>query len=530
MQEEDVKRHSVRSSPGPMVRVVLFLALTACGTASRLVAQGESVIKVGQKVEGRLLATDPFLQLEDDSIRVRGAYRFTAVSGRLYRVLLTSPDSDLEVVLAKPVAGTGLTGTLRIDHHPLGGTVSRIVFRAIDPGPYLIAVGADNDGIGSYSLEIDTLAAISPAVRPIEVGQTVTGSLGEQDATSEVTGTHYSIYTLRADSGRVLRAFLTVSGFDGRLAFGQVKPSGEWVELVHADTGGVSEPEDISVAAPRTGTYQIRVTAVGTVDGGPYTLQLLTAPSPRSTPETHPILAGVDMTGTLDALDAVDTLGFRRDNWVYSARAGERVIITLNSAAFDAYLRLGRMVGGVFRPIPGAYDDDGGGGRNAKLEVTLADSGDYVIDVSSETRRAQEGAYVLHVERLAQRPPAPDAPKVQPIAVGQSVSGTLDDTDARLADGSPYQHWTVSNVAKGERLTITMQSRAFDAMLMVGQMVQGRFKEIWRDDDGGGGSDARIVMIAPTAGQYVIRTNTFGPIQHGAYTLKVERDAPAKAP
>ena len=527
-----MRRHPAMPPLSTMVRVVLFGGLAGAGMVPRLTAQDtRSVIKVGQRIEGKLLATDPFLPMENDSIRVR-AYRIATVSGKLYRATVTSPDSNIEVGLARAVAGAGLTGLMATDRHPLGGTVSRLVFRATSPEPYFVLVGADNDGTGSYAIEVDTLAEIPPTVRPIDVGQTVTGTLGDKDATSEVTGTHYTIYTLHADSGRVLRAFLTVSGFDGRLAFGQVKPSGEWVEVAHADTGGVSEPEDLSIAALKTGTYQLRVTAVGTVDGGAYTLQLLAAPSPRGAPETHPILAGVDMTGTLDPLDAVDTLGFRRDHWIYSAHAGERVIITLNSTAFDAYLRLGRMAGGTFRPIPGAFDDDGGGGRNAKLEVTLADSGDYVIDVSSETRRAQDGAYVLHVERLAERPPAPAVPKVQAIAVGQSVTGTLDDTDARLADGSPYQHWTVSNVAKGERLTITMRSKAFDAMLMVGQMVQGQFREVWRDDDGGGGSDARVVMIAPTAGQYVIRTNTFGPIQHGAYTLTVERVAPAppKAP
>lgn len=508
-----------------LVPIMLFAGVAAVSSAPRLAAQSDMpVLHVGQRIDGTLSASDPFLRFANDSIRVK-SYRFDAVKDRQYRIMVTSSDSNIEVVLAKPIVGAGLTGMLKADRHPLGGTISRIVFRASDAGPYLVVVGAANAGTGPYRLEIGELAATPPSVHPLALGPAAAGVLDDRDATAEETGTHYTIYELSADQGRTYRMTLTESGFDGRLAFGQLGPSGVWQEIAHSDSGGQGEPEHLSVIPQQTGSYQVRVAAVGTVDGGSYTLQVTEAPPPRTTPETRPITAGTDATGNLDESDALDSLGFRRDHWVYGARAGERVIITLSSTAFDAYLRVGRMSGGAFRQLPGAQDDDGGGGRNSRLELTLADSGEYVIDVSAENRRSQDGGYVVHVERLAQRPPAPETPKSRPIAAGQSVTASLDDTDARLPDGSPYQHWTIT-ARSGERLVITMQSKALDAVLMVGRMENGQFKESWRDDDGGGGQDARIVMVAPQAGAYVIRANTFGPIQKGEYTLKVERTAP----
>ena len=179
----------------------------------------------------------------------------------------------------------------------------------------------------------------------------------------------------------------------------------------------------------------------GTVDGGPFTLTVAEAPRPRTTPETHPIVAGADVNGRLDETDVLDSLGFRYDYWMYSARAGEHIVIRLSSDSFDTYLRVGRMTPGGFYQL--AHDDDGGGGTNSRLEMTTVDSGQYVIRVSSETSRKQDGAYRLRIDRTAERPPAPLTPKSRTIAIGQEETATLDDSDARLTDGSPYQHWTL---------------------------------------------------------------------------------------
>ena len=510
-------------NPHRPVSIAVVAALAALGLVTNLWAQASlPVARAGQRIDGALVASDPFFKLVNDSIRVK-SYRFDALRGRLYRVAVSSPDSDMQVLVARQVAATGLTAVLKADHHLLGGSVSRVVFRATDTGPYLLVVGASHQGTGPFSLLVGEFPVIPATVHAIAVGQTMTGVLDERDATAEETGTHYTVFELQGRKGVPLRLSLTETGFDGRIGFGQVRAAGEWHEIDHADQGGQGDPETLIMNPPEDGGYQVRVAAVGTVDGGPFALTVAEAPRPRTTPETHPIVAGTDVNGRLDETDVTDSAGYRYDHWMYSARAGEHIVIRMSSDSFDTYLRVGRMTPGGFYQL--AHDDDGGGGTNSRLDMTTVDSGEYVIRVSSETNRKQEGGYRLRIDRAVERPPAPPTPKSRTIAVGQEETATLDDSDARLPDGSPYQHWTFT-AAAGDRLVITMRSQALDAFLMVGQLAAGQFKEIWRDDDGGGGKDARVVMVAPQAGQYVIRTNTFGPAQKGAYTLKVERGEP----
>ena len=150
------------------------------------------------------MASDPFFKLVNDSIRVK-SYRFDPVKGRLYRVAVSSPDSDIQVLVARQDAATGLTAVLKADHHLLGGSISRVVFRATETGPYLLVVGASHQGTGPYSLQVGELPVIPPTVHAIAVGQTVSGVLDERDATAEETGTHYTVYELQGRKGVPLR-------------------------------------------------------------------------------------------------------------------------------------------------------------------------------------------------------------------------------------------------------------------------------------------------------------------------------------
>jgi hypothetical protein len=518
-----------------MIRRVALLGLALLGVTRQLAArQDPPAIHAGKRIDGTLGAGDPFFPVPkpstaatssgpsaSDSLRIK-AYRFDASKGRQYRIVLSSDAFDATLMLARPVGG--LTRVVQMDHHPRGGTVSRLMFRAPDSGEFFLIVGAPG-GTGTFSLAIDEVAAVVPKVGTIAVGQAVNGAVSEKDPLSDETATHYTSYDIHARSGQRLHLELSVKGFDGWLNFGRVAASGQWAVIAQADTGGMDAPEGFSVVTPEDGTYRIRILGVGTIDTGSFVLRVNEAAAPRATPETRPIAANVDAKGDLEEDAATDTAGYRYQHWIFRAPARSRIRIDLLSKAFDAYLKVGRMRTGRF-VASDSNDDVAKDTTDSRVIFTATDSGEYVIRVQSARRSAQSGEYVL---RLEQRPPARAVPETGRIVVGQQVTSRLDDNDASLVDGSPYEHWKFS-ADSGARFVITMRSKDFDAFLMIGQMEQGSFVEFARDDDGGGGSDARIVMTAPRTGEYVVRTNTFGPLQKGEYTLTLERSGPTASP
>lgn len=103
------------------------------------------------------------------------------------------------------------------------------------------------------------------------------------------------------------------------------------------------------------------------------------------------------------------------------------------------------------------------------------------------------------------------------VRVGDTKTGTLAASDPTLEDGSHYQLWYIEG-REGETAIITLRSSAFDAYLAVGRH---RGDQLESDDDGAGGSDARIRITWPSNGTYVIRANTFGEAETGAYTLSI---------
>lgn len=75
------------------------------------------------------------------------------------------------------------------------------------------------------------------------------------------------------------------------------------------------------------------------------------------------------------------------DIYYFEGEAGESVRIDLISETFDPYLLLETAEG-----VSVAQDDDGGDGLDAKLELTLPESGDYVVGVTSAEATAR-GSY-----------------------------------------------------------------------------------------------------------------------------------------
>jgi hypothetical protein len=112
------------------------------------------------------------------------------------------------------------------------------------------------------------------------------------------------------------------------------------------------------------------------------------------------------------------------------------------------------------------------------------------------------------------------------IEAGETVSGSLTSRDSRMYNGAHFELWIYSG-SRGERLFITLRSIQFDAYLLVQPFPGGRSPLLARDDDSGGGSDARVEFVLPEDGDYVITATSTQRGETGAYRLSVERGSTA---
>lgn len=359
------------------------------------------------------------------------------------------------------------------------------------------------------------------AQTPLRAGQTVRGELTASDPKAD-DGSHYDVYTYRGRGGESVTFTLRSSGFDSYLAFGRMA-GGEFTAQTEDDDSGGGTDARLTVTLRADGEYVVRATSMSGGETGAYTLTAeagAARPRTPATPAAAPagtLRMGQTVSGALSATDPRlpdDNTHF--DLWRFTGRAGQRVEVVMKSAAFDSYMAVGRMKGGELEVL--GSDDDGAGGNDARVRVTLPADGEYLVRANSLTE-GETGAYTL---TLGMAPALPPAPRPTAIRAGQTVSGRLAQGDALAGDESYYDAWVYEGRA-GERLRITLRSTDFDAFLSVGQGLGESFDDLQTDDDGAGGTDAQVEITLPRAGTYVIRANTLAADETGAYTLTVTR-------
>lgn len=221
--------------------------------------------------------------------------------------------------------------------------------------------------------------------------------------------------------------------------------------------------------------------------------------------EAVALTAGQRRTGQLQRGDAVMEDGSLFDIYTYQARAGERLTITMRSSDFDTHLTVARVEGGDAELI--VRDDDSGGGTNSRAEFTVDRDGPIVI-AANALSEGMTGSYTIELTA---------AGGGDRIAAGQSRNGTLSRTDPQLADSSYYDTYTFQG-RQGERLTVSLSSGDFDTYLSVGQVVDGRYREVASNDDADG-TNSVVEVTLPAAGTYQIRANSYLKNETGAYTL-----------
>lgn len=352
-----------------------------------------------------------------------------------------------------------------------------------------------------------------PGAEPIQVGQSVTGSIGAGDPHVFGRG-GFRAYRFQGTAGQRVVATLQSTDFDTYLIVGRVVgPLMD--ELKSDDDGGEDTNSRLRVTLPEDGTYLVVAQSFSEDGAGAFSLGLETAQAP-TTGQSRPITLGTPATGELTETDWTEDENDRMyDVWTFRGRAGQRVRVQMESGEFDTYLDLGRMENGEFTSL-NTDDDSGEEGTNSRLTQVLEEDGEYVIRASSFGD--QGGAYTLSVEERVVRAPA----AARPLQTGQPVTSQLDDDDGVLeADGSYYELWSYRGRA-GEELRIRMDSEAFDTYVAIGRIEDGEFEEIATMDDGGDGTNTLLEITLPEDGEYVIRANSFSAEQTGDYTLVVE--------
>ena len=110
----------------------------------------------------------------------------------------------------------------------------------------------------------------------------------------------------------------------------------------------------------------------------------------------HPAEYGYFYDSALTTSDLRLRDGSRAELWMFEGVAGDCVVVEGLSDAFDIYLMLrhGEPFGDTI-----AEDDDGAGGRNARLRLTLPRGGTYFVAVTSAGRGEVLGRYRLDLDR-----------------------------------------------------------------------------------------------------------------------------------
>lgn len=222
-------------------------------------------------------------------------------------------------------------------------------------------------------------------------------------------------------------------------------------------------------------------------------------------------LNGIPIQGRLSREDnvlPVDNSLF--DIYSFEGRAGQQVQIEMTSGEIDPFLILldpnGREV---------AQDDDGGGGKNARIRATLPINGSYLLFANSYDR-GELGTYNLRASILNQRvSPSPSA-----NSFVLQKEGILDRTTAQILpfDGSFYQTYPFEGQA-GQSVDISLASSDFDTYLILLDPSGQKIGE--NDDISRGNTNSQLNITLPRSGTYQVIVNTYEAGGQGRYVLRI---------
>ncbi len=225
-------------------------------------------------------------------------------------------------------------------------------------------------------------------------------------------------------------------------------------------------------------------------------------------------LDGTAIASVLTASDNTLPDGSYYKTYQFQAQAGQSVVIEMRGNGIDPYLVLFDAAG---RKV--AEDDDGGGGKNARIAVNLPSTGKYTLYANSY-EVGQIGSFAiagrLNNNFTTQSPIEPTGDR-RIILQKDGVLGSQSRVFAR--DGSLFEAFSFSGRA-GQVVQIELVSSDFHPYLVLFAPDSKLLKE---NNGLPSRKNASMTLELPVTGTYRTIVNAFDPNGKGAYKLIVKR-------
>lgn len=238
------------------------------------------------------------------------------------------------------------------------------------------------------------------AVRPLNPGSRQTSSLDASDPTLD-DGSFFEVWELQLQAGQQATVTMRSGDFDTVLLMMQADDPGFSGE--NDDFEETSTDSRITFRAPATGVYAIVANSFDGGERGSYTIEAsVTGGGAQGGGLMGDLMGGgsstlsVGQTVNGELSDADRTLddGSKFDEYTFSGNAGDRVVITMRSSAFDTYLSLRSPAGQEV-----AFNDDRAeGDTDSEISITLPTSGTFKIWANA-FEPGSLGSYTLRLER-----------------------------------------------------------------------------------------------------------------------------------
>ncbi len=258
----------------------------------------------------------------------------------------------------------------------------------------------------------------------IGFGQTLQGEIaGPGNGQCAAPDPRIRAYRFTADAGTRVEVTMQADDFDTLVEIGRM--DGCTYTMLASNDDGAGEEDGLNsrlVATLReAGSYVIHAKALAEDGAGRFSVSLKRLPPPPPPPAPVALTLGQEVSGTLGIDDptipsdyATDISESGRPYRLYTlaGRAGQEILIKLDSEEFDPFVEAGAM--SALGYSVSASNDDGGGeedGLNSRLRITYQTDGEVVIRVSPLGNDG--GAYKL------------SADIAPPMEEGEAASGSM---------------------------------------------------------------------------------------------------------